>query len=471
MTSPFVIQLMNNPSVSSRHRTPRLHPPPTEIDRTPPRPFVPAAPALFAGRAREIGRVTRALARLPMAVLYGVSGVGKSALAYACGAAWAGPAVYARAGAGRPLASLVGDLCMALGEAAAGGPPFDAPDDDEACGAALADALDARGALLLLDDVDALPPASADALLRALGERLRRGRVIVTSGRRLGAPGQYDRLELLVRGLDEASARKLWRGLDRLRGPKNGFREAYRRSQGYPASLRRAHAGDLPAGDPHAPLVDSLDRDALLVAAALALTPEPLGPEPLRALLPDGRADAARKQLADRLLVEVDGAGACSLYAPARDAVLAALAPRGVRVADTHLACAAAPAGPVRPADDARDLAPHEAPPDDTVVLDARRHELRAGGRVLRLGERMVLRGLLYALVSSPNAALSKEDLVSTVWAVRYHPLRHDNALFVNVGRLRKALAGTGLVVRNHKGGYSLSAPDSFVYIPPANVA
>ncbi|HEU4410080.1 MAG TPA: AAA family ATPase [Polyangiaceae bacterium] len=446
---------------------------------------MPAPPALFVGRDREISRTLRALRRLPMAVLYGVAGAGKSALAYACGAAWPGPVLYARAADDRPLASLVDELCDAL---CAPRPRREL--DDESLGAELASALDERGALLLLDDADRLTPPARGALLRALGERLRHGRVVVSSRVRLHAEGHYDRFELVVRGLDEASARRLWQGLDRLRGPRAGFETAYRLAKGCPAALRRAHAGDPLDVDPYAPAVGALEPDARFIAAALALAGKPLGAATLRRLLPGDRADQARRELAEHLLVEVDGTGACALHEPARDAIFAGLGRCGLSLDEVRLALAAALAAPDAPAPRGRRavtsalssaLAPPtlpdmpdapaaspDAPAGDAAVLDACRHELRAGGRTLRLAERPVLRGLLYALASSPNAVVSKEALVGAVWSVRYHPLRHDNALFVNIRRLREALSGTGLAVHNRDGGYALSVPARFVHLAPS---
>ncbi len=431
--------------------TARLAPPPPGEPPAPRSAFVPAPPALFVGRRREIDRVLRALERLPLAVLYGVPGSGKSALAYACGAAWSGPVVHAQIRQGGSLDSLVDEIGTSLGRRRG------ERRGDEAQGVALADALEERGALLLLDDVDLLPPPAREALLGALGERLRRGRVVVTSRSRLPSPQRYDRLELPVAGLDEPSARRLWRGLDRLRGPKAGFAEAYRRAKGCPSALRRAHAGELSDLDPYAPLVQALGPDARAIAFALAALDAPLGADALYALLPSERADAARRELAGRLLVEIDGADACSLSPPAREAVVSALLPP-----------AAMPSEPPPSGEQlsAAYLSPGEAPwAGEPAVIDAHRHELRAGGRVLCLHGRPVLRGLLYALASRPNVVVSKEALVNEVWSVRYHPHRHDNALFVNIRRLRAALEGTGLAVHNRDGGYALSAPAGFVPI------
>jgi len=72
--------------------------------------FVPVPPTLFTGRRQAVARVVRALGRVPMAIVYGVAGVGKSALSYACGAAWSGPICYLQAEADCPLPALVRDL-------------------------------------------------------------------------------------------------------------------------------------------------------------------------------------------------------------------------------------------------------------------------------------------------------------------------------------------------------------------------
>jgi replication-associated recombination protein RarA len=141
--------------------------------------FVPVPPTLFTGRRQAAARLLRALGRVPMAIVYGVAGVGKSALGYACAAAFPGPVCYLQAEAERTLPALVRDLFRRAAFDRVG--PTE-EDGGEACGAALADALEERGTLLVLDDVDRLPPSALDAFLRALGERLRRGRGATTRG-------------------------------------------------------------------------------------------------------------------------------------------------------------------------------------------------------------------------------------------------------------------------------------------------
>ena len=101
------------------------------------------------------------------------------------------------------------------------------------------------------------------------------------------------------------------------------------------------------------------------------------------------------------------------------------------------------------------------------VVLDGRSHELRVKRRVVSLKRRPVLRKLLYALAARPNTVLSKEDLASHLWAARYNPLRHDNALWVNLRRLRVLLQKSGLVIELSDDGYRLAVPEGFVYIAP----
>ncbi|HYU14830.1 MAG TPA: hypothetical protein VEL05_02110, partial [Candidatus Acidoferrum sp.] len=99
------------------------------------------------------------------------------------------------------------------------------------------------------------------------------------------------------------------------------------------------------------------------------------------------------------------------------------------------------------------------------IVLDRETGELRAPSGVIPFARRHVLRRLLYRMALCPGEVVSKEILAQAVWDVGYHPLRHDNALFVNIHRLRVLLDGTGLEVASREDGYSLSAPPGFRFI------
>jgi DNA-binding response OmpR family regulator len=101
------------------------------------------------------------------------------------------------------------------------------------------------------------------------------------------------------------------------------------------------------------------------------------------------------------------------------------------------------------------------------TILDGRTHELRDHDRVVSLKRSKNLRAMLYALARNPGATLAKEELAGRLWAARYSPFVHDNALWVNVRRLRTAIEGTSLRLDSVPGGYALRVPERFVYIPP----
>src|SRR5579885_2857476 len=69
----------------------------------------PVTPAVFVGRAAEIERISRMLARVSVAVIYGVPGVGKSSLAQAVARKFDGRVVFYKASSA-PLAVLLDDI-------------------------------------------------------------------------------------------------------------------------------------------------------------------------------------------------------------------------------------------------------------------------------------------------------------------------------------------------------------------------
>ncbi|RKH38433.1 winged helix-turn-helix domain-containing protein [Corallococcus sicarius] len=101
----------------------------------------------------------------------------------------------------------------------------------------------------------------------------------------------------------------------------------------------------------------------------------------------------------------------------------------------------------------------------DEVVLDARRHELRALGRVISLERRALPRRLLYALARQPGRTLSKEDCVRAMWNADYDPRLHDNSLRVHVSHVREMLEGTGCRVVFEDPGYRLEVAGGFTFI------
>jgi ATP-dependent Clp protease ATP-binding subunit ClpA len=117
---------------------------------------VPSPTPTFVGRDAELARLEGALERVGVALLVGVAGVGKSAIAYKLAASRA-HVVYRRCGSNEPLATLVDDLRRQI----AGEAVVELPDDDDRL-ADLARSLDARPSLLVLDDLDRpAPPVRA----------------------------------------------------------------------------------------------------------------------------------------------------------------------------------------------------------------------------------------------------------------------------------------------------------------------
>ncbi|MCY1044662.1 winged helix-turn-helix domain-containing protein [Corallococcus sp. bb12-1] len=101
----------------------------------------------------------------------------------------------------------------------------------------------------------------------------------------------------------------------------------------------------------------------------------------------------------------------------------------------------------------------------DAVVLDAKRHELRAPGRVVSLERRALPRRLLYALARQPGRTLSKEGCVRAMWNADYDPRLHDNSLRVHVSHVREMLEGTGTRVLFEDPGYRLEVAGGFTFI------
>ncbi len=273
---------------------------------------------MFVGRDRELAQLERGLARVPVAVVCGLAGVGKSSLAYAAAAAWPGPAVYARATAAGPSA-LLDELRRALGAVT------ELRTDDERAGA-LARALDAAGAVAIVDDLHLLVAADQAWLLGELGAHLERGRLIASSRERPASAQGYDRVEIHLGGLPARAARELWGALDELRGPTTGFQRAFDATGGNPFLLRRRHAGDPSGPDPLAAVVAELAPDRARLLGAIALARVPL-PASAMASVVGADPRAALTDLRRELLVDLDGDGRPLVHELVRDAALATLAP------------------------------------------------------------------------------------------------------------------------------------------------
>jgi tetratricopeptide (TPR) repeat protein len=289
---------------------------------------------LFVGRERELAQLERGLARVPVAVICGLAGVGKSSLAYAVAATWSGPVAHVAA-RGPELGALLDEVRRAVGPA---------PEvlGDDARAAALAEALDGAGALAVVDDLHLLAADDQARLLAAVGARLDRGRLVATSRERPASAQGYDRVEIHLGGLSERAARTLWASLDELRGATAGFARAFAASGGNPFLLRRSHAGDPSAPDPLVAAIAMLPGDAGALLGAIALAGAPLGAAELTAI--GGRdPKVALGVLRRALLVDLDGDGAPLLHELVRTAARAALAPGDLADLHARLAAALAP--------------------------------------------------------------------------------------------------------------------------------
>lgn len=283
-------------------------------------PLVLQRPGIFVGRRAELARLAEVLAQVPVALICGFGGVGKSALAQAFADTWSGP-VFAATVTGE-LDELIDDTCKQLGgDACAPRSPR------EHRMRMLAERVDDLGALWIVDDLHRLAGEERRALLCGLGAVLRRGRMLATSRERAGGAGcGPDHAELRLGDIDELAARELWHALDQLYGTSHGFEVALARYGGNPFLLRHAHAGALSDADPVVESVAALAPAARRVAGALALASIPLPMSLLVTLVDDGGRDQVR-ELGDRMIIDMHGDGAASMHDLIRDAVRQILSP------------------------------------------------------------------------------------------------------------------------------------------------
>jgi hypothetical protein len=315
---------------------------------------IPQPPAVFVGRDRELARLEAGLARAPVALIYGVAGVGKSALACAYAARWSGCVTYHRAREGDGPE----DAALAIARRLAIDPPPGRVRLDEAL-AAIGDRLDENAALLVLDDLHCFAPAERAGFLLSISEALVNARVIATSRERIGTPAEGpERLEIHLGGLDEPSARAAWSALDELYGEASGFERVWERVRGSPLLLRRAHAGGAAENDPIAAAIGELTPEERRIAAALALSDARLPPATIASLLETTDLSAAIGALSRRLVIERDADGSCFLHDLFRVAIIADLSDAERRGMHERLASIAGTLG-LPPADEAREMCRH----------------------------------------------------------------------------------------------------------------
>ncbi|HEV7558896.1 MAG TPA: hypothetical protein VGO00_25665, partial [Kofleriaceae bacterium] len=99
----------------------------------------------------------------------------------------------------------------------------------------------------------------------------------------------------------------------------------------------------------------------------------------------------------------------------------------------------------------------------DPIILDVAAEALRCGKRSIALSQRPALRQLLYLLAGA--GTVDKTTLATALWGAAYKPATHDNALWVNMARLRKLVSPIGLAVQTNDIGYRLVAPSDLVVV------
>src|SRR5207302_1388547 len=167
--------------------------------------------------------------------------------------------------------------------------------------------------LWLLDDFHRLTDDDQARLLDAFAAAAGKARLVATSRQApLPRAGVGDHAQLRLEPLDEPAARALWLALDELYGAAEGFEVAWRRSHGLPILLRQAHAGGFDQEDPIEGAVRALDEDERWLAGALALAEVALPAESLLTVRPAARS--ALRRLVSRFVVDIDGAGQCTLH-------------------------------------------------------------------------------------------------------------------------------------------------------------
>src|SRR5689334_11293180 len=137
---------------------------------------IPAQPSLLVGRDTELASLEAKLTSVSTALVYGVAGVGKSALLYSIAGRFSGRVVYTRAQNGDSLATIVDDIRRQLAQG-----PIAETDDDADRLLELAQSLDAAGALWAIDDFERIDEAARDTIVRTMSAQLRRGRLVATS--------------------------------------------------------------------------------------------------------------------------------------------------------------------------------------------------------------------------------------------------------------------------------------------------
>jgi hypothetical protein len=276
---------------------------------------VPRPTAIFVGRDRELGRIRAAHADVPVAVIHGVAGVGKSSLALAYAATWPGRVAYLNARADQTLLSIADAIHRAPSQTRG-----EAPTDDRARLIAAWASLDRGGCLVIIDDLHLLPLGSQRLLIGTASE-LREARLVVASRELIPvSPTGPDHLQLRLEPLDRTSARSLWERLVELYGQSCDFETAWRRSLGSPFLLRQAILAPLAPQHPFESTVRDLRPEEYRLASVLAMAHSPL-PRDVVTRIPLADVLPSLYTLVTRLVVDITSEGTYQMGALWRDVV------------------------------------------------------------------------------------------------------------------------------------------------------
>ena len=414
-------------------------------------------PAPFVGRAAERARLAQALERAPVTVLWGFSGIGKSALVNAVLAerfpgARERTLVVDTAAARDPLDAARAALAQLPGWVG----PVSVQGSDAEDARALLDALDAAGLWLVLDGIERLDDSPALLALLELAQRFaRQARVLCICREDPRLPA----LRTQTLGLSPLPAAELRALLAEVQ-PGLGAEESTQlvaRAQGSPWRLLQLSVGADDGGGPEASLL-ALSPASQSLLRTLALLPTSVPAEVL------GKATRlpgpeVLESLARRGYLELSARGvrlhdaARALVGATLDAEERSLRLTRLRAAlETSADPAAAAAARALSLEQTASVVANAAGPDWIVDGPTMRIVLPDGAAV-DLSKKKVLFDLLATLCRHGGKA-SKEQLLEVAWGVReYHPLHHDNRLKVAVRKLRRLL-------EDHLGADPIEASD-----------
>ena len=285
------------------------------------------------GRESELQRLQTALASVPVAVIFGVPGVGKSTLALEYASRWVGPVAYLKLGGPTSIAEVADALCRQFGVS-----HYDVSVSDRERFEDLWVVVEQAHGLAVIDDVHFLPPPVRDLLVNTAAQILGQARLVAVSRELIPwSPGMPDRLQLRLEALDRSSARLLWSRLIELYGPGRDFETAWQRSRGNPFLLRQAHVGTLGEVHPLESAERALEPDEHRLALALALSQTALPVDVLSQLLPSPRIERALHALRTRLIVDLTPDEHYVMHDLLRETILRGVDPTTVRASVADL--------------------------------------------------------------------------------------------------------------------------------------